>query len=78
MKLTLKVALIISLFCTTAFAGDMGEGGFAGDMGEGSFCGDMGEGGKCLTSDNTDVDDKDVKHEDIFDFVRIYLSKILG
>lgn len=77
MKLTLKIALIISLFCATAFAGDMGNGGFA-DGSTGNLCGDMGNGGKCLTSDTIDDNDKNVKHDDILDFVRSFLSKILG
>lgn len=77
MKLTLKIALMISLFCTTAFAGEMGNGGFA-DGNTDNVCGDMGNGGKCLVSDTTDVNDKDVKDDDILDFVRNFLSKILG
>lgn len=54
MKNTLKLTLIIALFCTTAFAdGVMGTGGFAptttesgGVMGTGTFSdGNMGSGG---------------------------------
>lgn len=54
MKNTLKLTLIIALFCTTAFAdGNMGTGGFAptnkesgGVMGTGGFSdGNMGGGG---------------------------------
>lgn len=43
MKLTIKIALVISLFCSVAFAeGDMTSGGFAE--------GDMTSGGKTCTA----------------------------
>lgn len=51
MKNTLKLTLVIALFCTTAFAdGNMGTGTFApvkpGNMGTGTFAdGNMGGGG---------------------------------
>lgn len=54
MKNTLKLTLVIALFCTTVFAdGNMGSGGFApttkesgGVMGSGGFAdGNMGGGG---------------------------------
>lgn len=78
-KLMVKLFLIISLFCATAFAedGHMGSGGFADDgsmsaggiaddghMGSGNLDGDMGGGG---LTDNQ-----------ILKFVRGYLFSIFG
>lgn len=64
MKNLMKVVLVASLFCSTAFAGDMGAGGFAGEMGtggkktscpEGQTClaGDMGAGGFAATLEDS-------------------------
>jgi hypothetical protein len=46
MKLTIKLFLLVTLFCGTVMAdGDMGSGGRTGDMGSGGLTGDMGSGG---------------------------------
>ena len=43
MKSTIRIALILALFCATAFAdGEMGHGGF-------TYEGEMGTGGKTCT-----------------------------
>jgi hypothetical protein len=64
MKSTIKIFLVVALFCGTAFAdGDMGNGGRTGDMGNGGRDGDMGNGGaacaeKCAepaTAESSDV-----------------------
>lgn len=74
MKLTLKIALVISLFCSTALAeGEMGNGGFAGEMGNGGkTCTE-----NCLAGSQTDtttINDKG----DILTFVKDFLTKIFG
>ncbi len=68
-KLTLKLFLVISLFCTTVFAGDMGSGGFADD-------GDMGSGGKACT-ENCLIEDQPEENPFV-KFVRQYLISIFG
>jgi uncharacterized protein YdeI (BOF family) len=74
MKLTIKIALVISLFCATAFAGDQTNGG---------FCGDQTNGGGCLASNPTGAktidakDQKDVK-DDLLVLVRNFLAEIFG
>lgn len=82
MKNTLKVFLVIALFCSSAFAeGDMGAGGL---WSEGntttSLDGDMGAGGRtcpqgqtCLLSDESNTSD-DSTLASIVD----YLASILG
>jgi len=63
MKSTIKLFLVLALFCGTALAeGDMGNGGRAGDMGNGGRDGDMGNGGlvcaeKCVLSPSDDSSD---------------------
>ena len=72
MKLTIKIALVISLFCATAFAGDQGNGGFCGDQGNGGFAGNQ-------TSTKT-IDAKDQKELkiDLLNFVRDFLAEFFG
>lgn len=52
MKTTMKVFLLVTLFCGTALAGDMGPGGFApGDMGPGGRAGVPADPNTTKTSD---------------------------
>ncbi|MBC7900125.1 MAG: hypothetical protein H7070_08740 [Saprospiraceae bacterium] len=78
MKNTMKVFLVVALFCSTAFAdGDMGSGGFAeGDMGSGGktvttgepcIPGDMGSGGKTCTGNRS-----------IFESVQEFIAELFG
>lgn len=74
MKLTIKIALVISLFCATAFAGEQGNGG---------FCGEQGNGGICVTNNPTeirtiDAEDQGIIQDDILFFVRDLLVRFFG
>lgn len=79
LKFTLKILLVISLFCSVALAeGDQGSGGFAE--------GDQGSGGKncvenCLV-DNQKMrvfKDNQTESEDyLLTFIRDFLTRILG
>ena len=68
-KLMVKLFLIISLFCATAFAddGNMSGGGFADD-------GNMSGGG--LTADDGDMGTGSLTNNQILTFVRGYLFSI--
>lgn len=69
-KLTLKLFLVISLFCATAFAdGNMPGGGFADD-------GNMPGGGKACT-ENCLIEDQP-EEIPFVKFVRQYLISIFG
>lgn len=68
LKLTIKLTLIISLFCSVVIAGDQGEGGFTeGDQGEG--------GAKC--TECVKENQKESKDHWLI-FIEDYLNKILG
>lgn len=75
MKSTMKLFLVLALFCGTAMAdGDMGNGGRTGDMGNGGRDGDMGNGGlacaaKCVEPDTAGS-------TDLITIVTNYLSSI--
>ncbi len=66
MKLTIKLFLIVSLFCSVALAeGDMDGGGLVGDMdGGGLKC------AKCVTDDDKPVS--------LLTVVQDYLSDLFG
>jgi hypothetical protein len=66
MKSTMKLFLLLAIFCGTAFAdGDMGNGGRTGDMGNGGLaCVD-----KCVASDES---------SDVMILVSKYLITIFG
>jgi hypothetical protein len=72
MKLTIKVALVISLFCATAFAGEQGNGGFCGEQGNGGIANNP-------TSTKT-IEAKDQKdpQDEILVFVRDFLARFFG
>lgn len=72
MKLTLKIALVISLFCGTALAdGDMGAGGKSCEQG----C--LADGGQ-----NTEIlavnTGQDQQPGGLFFFIKDYLESIFG
>ena len=83
MKLTLKLILVVCLFCSSAFAeGDMTNGGFAdGEMGSGGFAdGDMTSGGKAdgdQGNGGLTVNDPN-QNNPILIFVQKYLFSIFG
>ncbi len=80
MKSTIKLFLVVVLFCSTTFAdGNMGGGGFTD--------GNMGGGGKTCTSNclvqNPNVDtkndtDQKQSEDSILDFVKEYLFSVFG
>lgn len=78
MKLTIKFALVIVLFCSTAFAdGEMGNGGIAP--------GEMGNGGRTCTSNcffdnSTIVTDNEQDNSDnyVLTVVKDFLAEIFG
>lgn len=82
MKNTMKVFLVIALFCSAAFAdGDMGAGGLWSGDGTTNLEGDMGAGGKhcpegqtCLT----EGDDSEDSDDSILESIKDYLASIIG
>ncbi|HMJ08863.1 MAG TPA: hypothetical protein VK468_07650 [Pyrinomonadaceae bacterium] len=83
MKSTLKLFLVLALFCGTALAdGDMGAGGLTSGTSMKEIIvvnddGDMGAGGKTCPSGQTTCFVATDNSQSILDFVRSFLSSIL-
>ena len=80
MKNTMKVLLVIALFCSAAFAdGDMGAGGFwSGDDTTANLDGDMGAGGKTCPQGQTCLIAASEADESMLKFIKDYLASLIG
>lgn len=83
MKSTIKVVLVLALFCGTALAedGDMGNGGLTAATGAkevvtNSETGDMGNGGKTCPNGQTTCLASTGDPNSIFEFARQFLASI--
>ncbi len=80
MKTTMKIFLVIALFCSTSLAeGDMGAGGFwSGDETTNSLEGDMGADGKTCPQGQTCLVGGDNSDDSILKSIKDYLESIIG
>ncbi|MBC7899621.1 MAG: hypothetical protein H7070_06160 [Saprospiraceae bacterium] len=80
MKNTMKIFLVIALFCSTSFAeGDMGNGGlWSGDETTNSLEGDMGNGGKTCPQGQTCLVGSNDSDDSILKSIKDYLASIIG
>ena len=80
MKNTMKVFLMIALFCSAAFAeGDMGAGGLWNDeTPTSSLEGDMGAGGRTCEEGKTCVTDSDDDDNSMVETITNYFASLHG